>query len=271
VVGLCTTLDFYEGSDINLTTVIIALLSGLIGAGATAYLNYKIRLAILEKQKLEKDTKVAYVHLVQITDYVAIELLAKHYGQKIEAAIKESDELKIPDGVSFTMSHGIAAGISDMLGEVEDEKLDKMAALSNILDPFIDGFDKLDLSIDELTNMPKLNVEYYHQFNTHANHIRSTLKVLKVAVESKNMAMISPETVHGLWLSGTRFFDAASKLRTALIYSSKLRPEVAHKMLTERYTEMWENVQAGFNHDAALKEALEYIKSQEDEKSNKTN
>jgi len=254
--------------EINATTIAIALLSGTIGAAFTAFLNYKIRIKILEREKLEKETKVAYVHLVQITDYVALQLLLKSSMKAFEPILNDPKDPAIPVNANFEISHGFAVVVADTLKEIEQEKLEEFSSLAKLLDPFIDSFDKLDLGIDDLANLPKLNVRHYHQFKSYAGQIQASLKIMKVAIESKNVKIIDAESIYGLWLSAKSLFEAANKLRAALIYSSRIAPSYAHEMLTEQYSELRANMQRSFINNPKLKQAAEYIKSQKEEKSN---
>lgn len=255
--------------NIDESTVIVALLSGTVGAGITAYLNYKIHLKLMEKDKQDREEKAAYVHLVQINDYVALELLLDTLMKGLEPVINNPKDPAIPEGANFEMSHGIAVIIEEMLNSMEQEKLSEFREVAKYVDIFTEGFKKFDLSYDELVSLPKVNINHYHQFRIYANHIKQTLQVVKIAIEGENIKTINAEVIHGLWLSTKSFFEAAKQLRYALIYSSKISQDHAHKMLTEQYEVLQSQVRNKFINDSKLKDAAEFIKSQKEEKSNK--
>ena len=55
-------------------TLVISILSGLVGATIAAIFNYKIRLKMQEKARLEQEQNFAYVHVALLSQYAAIDL-----------------------------------------------------------------------------------------------------------------------------------------------------------------------------------------------------
>lgn len=254
--------------EINGTTIVIALLSGTVGAGVTAYLNYRIRTKILKIEKTEAEAKFAYVHLVRITYYVALEVLLNTVIKALLPIIQESEDTLIPEDGDFEMSHGLAVVLSNMFSSIEEDKLDSAAEIARLIDPFVDSFDKLDISTEELAKLPKVSIRYYHRFKIYACHIQTSLKMIKVALENRNMKIITAEFVFGVWTSVNSLFGAATKLRSALVYSAKIDSSYAHEMLTDQYNELREAMNRSFINNPKLEEAAKYIKAQEEEKSN---
>ena len=58
----------------TMQTLVISILSGLVGATIAAIFNYKIRLKMQEKARLEQEQNFAYVHVALLSQYAAIDL-----------------------------------------------------------------------------------------------------------------------------------------------------------------------------------------------------
>ena len=62
---------------IDATVSVVALLSGLIGALASAYLGYVVRIKVKERGDQEHRKAVAHVNFLQLTDFVASDFYLK--------------------------------------------------------------------------------------------------------------------------------------------------------------------------------------------------
>lgn len=113
---------------IDSTISIVALVSGLIGALLSAYLGFVVRIKVKEREETNRQQKLAHIHFIQLTDFIASDFLIKEIVSRMSAESKLKNE-------GFDLSHGIAAYLATKFSELEP---DAIAQIRAVLKPTVE-------------------------------------------------------------------------------------------------------------------------------------
>lgn len=196
----------------------IALLSGLIGALLSAALSYGIRASLDKRALRHAESRLAYVHLVQISQLVAMEAVLTNYFRLLVGG-RAGDTLTSKDG-TFQPSHKISVLLAQQLQKSKPEKWKDEPGFSVVpvfLKSQLDSISDSKLTAEQLSKLPKESVLIYAQFLSYLSHVRGVVLLYVSFFEDEKPPLITAENLHDQWLTMKRFFDHAGKLRLALV------------------------------------------------------
>ena len=197
----------------------IALVSGLIGALLSAGLSYLIR-SYLDKKNLQiSERALAYVHLVQVSQLVAMKTVLTVILKSLLG--DQWMQLASKDGL-YQPIHKACVLMADTLNKSEPKKWKETAGFS-VLPAFLksqlESISESKLTADQLAKLPREAVPTYAQFLTLLSHVRGIVIVYISMVEDTQPPLITAENILDQWLTLNRFFEQAEKLRLVLIKS----------------------------------------------------
>ncbi|HGF4956804.1 hypothetical protein ACEV9O_22580 [Vibrio parahaemolyticus] len=212
-------------------TLVISILSGLVGATIAAIFNYKIRLKMQEKARLEQEQNFAYVHVALLSQYAAIELWVRQY---LDLVLKELDE-PIPQG-EFELEHVVSVYIAEAISKVDDEFFEKIGSVEILIDQVMEGFSNTYLTTDELSKLPRKTVIYYQEYEHFLRHVSAEIKILKTTITRKELVkLVDSKQIHSLIESVKSLFESAKQLEAALAVFGNVSPSEREKMVLKKY------------------------------------
>lgn len=197
-----------------------ALLSGLIGALVSAALSYWIRAALDKRALRHAESRIAYVHLVQVSQLVAMRNVLMEF-LKIFAGDRAKDSLISKEG-AFEPSHKVSALLAQQLQKITQAEWKNTPGFSTVpvyLKSQLDSIKESKLSAEQLSKLPKDTVLIYSEFLSYLSHIEGIINLYILHFEEDKSPTLSAEDIHDQWLTISRFFSHAEKLRLALVKS----------------------------------------------------
>jgi len=189
-----------------MNTLTISLLSGLFGAIIAAVFSYYIRLSVLSKDRKEKEKKLAYVYVVQLSKYVAIDITI---DSVIEGAQQMEDyprELVRENGDKYAFSMFIAKKLHN---ELDEEKLDEKG-VENLLGMYREGFKRVYLTYEEQALLPRNTIVQYVEYEQRLKTVETTITTLMTERE------IDADQIVELIDNSKVLCEAARKLRSSM-------------------------------------------------------
>ena len=210
----------------------IALLSGLIGALISAMLGYWIRDSLDKRALRRAEARLAYVHLVRVSQLVALRSAAVAY---IKTYVGDrAEDLSSKDG-AFEPSHKLSVLVAQALKEIEWTKAKETPALalvSSYLRAQLEAISESKLSAEDLAALPRDVTLTYSQFLGYLSRMHGTVLLWISFVEEGPGAWLTSENIHEQWVAVKRFFELAAELRTALVHNGAATPGEASTLLT---------------------------------------
>ncbi|MCC2525050.1 hypothetical protein [Vibrio coralliilyticus] len=244
-------------------TLVLSLLSGLIGAAVTAYFNYRIRWNLTVKDRRETEKRLAYVYSSQLAQYDA----AKFWVDYIIDNLTKSEQIELPEG-DFSLSHVVAVYISEEikknLPNVDDKVFEQ---INPILDLVIDCYKLNKIEPDLLAKLPKQVVYDYLIYEGDVKALLSSVKYIQLKFASREqLESCEAKDFSSLFEATVRLFDSAHNLRIGMIAFGGVSSDEAHEVFTKYVTIFKERFGESLSQDKFLKSAKEYV----DEESAKT-
>ena len=195
-----------------MSTLIISILSGLVGASIAAYFNYRIRLSLLEKSNIDSERKLAYVYVVQLSQYSAINFWITNFFEK---ALEQLDE-PLPEE-EFELTHAASIYIEDVLSNIDGDSFDKVDSIDKLIDQMMDSFNNTYLSNEQQANLPKQTILFYQRYEHYLKSTAATFKFFKACLSNKNLFdMLNAKQINSAIETVKSLFDAAGLLRAAM-------------------------------------------------------
>ena len=217
----------------------IALLSGLIGALLSAALSYWIRASLDKRALRHAESRLAYVHLVQVSQLVAMDVVLTDFI-KIYAGDGTLDSLTSKEG-AYEPSHKVSALLAQQLQkntQLEWKSTPGFSIISVYLKSQLDSISDVKLTAEQLSKLPKESVLIYSEFLSYLSNIQGVVLLYISYFEDDKPPVLTAEGIHDQWLTISRFFSHAEKLRLALVKSGAATSKEARALLlmqTSRY------------------------------------
>lgn len=238
----------------------LALISGLIGALISASLSYWIRATLDRRNVREAERKLAYVYFVQISEFVAFEIVATSFiknlvklaGQQLQETLRSKDD-------SFEPSHKLSVMFANEIKKLTSEKLKETPGLSIVpifLQSQLDAISDSKLSAEQLSKLPKETVLTYSLFLNYLSQLRGVVLLWMAFFEQQQTSWVTPEAIHDQWLAVTRLFENARKLRSLLLDAGAVSRSEASELLQKQVSTYNENLLAKLRHQPKLKAAI---------------
>ena len=235
------------------TISIVALVSGLIGALLSAYLGYVVRIKVKEREDAKRQQKLAHVHFIQLTDFVASDFLMKEIVSRISAESKLMHE-------GFDLSHGIAAYLATNFSEL---KPDAIAQVRAVLKPTvavaIDSMDKFLLAPTQLAELSSETVYFYNRYVTASLRLKAGLRLFETILDQENHKAIDASSLHSLFQSYRAFAYASGLLRAVFRSAAEVSEGYSLKCLQRSYQALQKDVREAFEDMSKLEKAKQIV------------
>lgn len=243
----------------HMSTLLISILSGLVGASIAAYFNYRIRLSLTEKDKKDQEQKLAYVYVVQLSQYPAIQIWIRRF---LEKALENLDE-PLPKG-EFEIGHAASIYIEDALSNIDDEFFEHVESIEKLIDQMMDGFSNTYLSNEEQAKLPKYTVMHYQRYEHYLKTTAASFKLFKVALSNKELfKLIDAKQINSLIENVKALFDSASLLRAAMVEYGGVSSHESQYLLEKQYEFFRVSIAECFEHEQKLVKAKAHLEKYE--------
>lgn len=249
-----------------MSTLIISILSGLFGASITAYFNYRIRLSLLEKDKRDAENKLAYVYVVQFSQYSAINILVQSF---LEKALEQLDE-PIPEG-EFELGHAASVFLEDALSNIDEEFFDKVGSIEKLIDQLMANFSNTYLSNEQQANLPRQTILHYQRYEYYLKSIAATIQLFKVSLSDKDMfKIIDAKQINSFIETVKSLFNAAGLLKAAMVEYGGIDSKESTYILEQQYEFFRNNIVKEFKHEKKLAKAKVHLEESGELSANKS-
>jgi hypothetical protein len=249
-----------------MSTLFISILSGLIGASIAAYFNYRIRLSLTEKDKKDQEQKLAYVYVVQLSQYPAIQIWIRSF---LEKALEQLDE-PLPEG-EFEIGHAASVYLEDALKNIDEEFFEHVESIEKLIDQMMDGFSNTYLSNEDQAKLPKHTVMHYQRYEHYLKSTVASFKMFKVALANKKLfKLIDAKQINSLIENVKSLFDSAGLLRAAMAEYGGVGSNMSQYLLEQQYEFFRVSVGKSFEHDQKLAKARAHLEEHGELSANKS-
>ena len=238
---------------IDSTISIVALVSGLIGALLSAYLGFVVRIKVKEREETNRQQKLAHVHFIQLTDFIASDFLIKEIVSRMSAESKLKNE-------GFDLSHGIAAYLATKFSELEPDAIAQIrAVLKPTVAVVIDSMDKFLLAPTQLAELSSETVYFYNRYIIASLRLKAGLRLFEAILEQENPTAIDAPALHSLFQSYRAFADASGLLRAAFRGAAAVSDKYSLKCLQRSYQALQKDVRETFENMSKLEKAKQIV------------
>lgn len=238
-----------------MSTLIVSILSGLFGATIAAYFNYRIRVSLLEKDRSDKEKKLAYVYVVQLSQYTALQVLLKSFLEKAMAQIDQP----IPNG-EFELSHAAAVYIENALSKVDDEFFEKVDSIEKLIDQAMDGFKNIYLSNEEQAALPKQTIIFYQRYEYYLKSTAAYFKLFKCSLSNKELLdIVDAKQISSFIDTVKSLFDSAGLLKAAMAQYGGIGSNESQYILEQQYEFYRNSIAKGFESNSKVAKAREHL------------
>lgn len=199
------------------------LVAGLIGAITSSALGFFARWYLDHRAKQQAEQQAAYVHLVAITEVVALDcvlraLLSTHFYPARVEALKTNGE-------NFEASHAASVLIHEALSKLSPDQIakrDDVRFFARILRRIIEDWKSRVIESSELVSLPREVVATYRIFSIADRNLRQCAEFWLDLAEHGQGTWFAAETIHQHWLLLRSYMKTANKLRVGLRQASAI-------------------------------------------------
>lgn len=212
----------------------IAIISGLVGALVSAILGFVVRLILDKRAQRESERRLAYIHLVKVSDVVAADIAVRTVVKPLipQDAFKELVER---DKASFGPSHKLSAMLAEALNKLTKEAIEanpNLKAIPRLARTQLEAAKEFKLTAEQLSKLPKDVVFLSNRLQGLHSHVMQCIDMWGALFEQDERYWITPEGIHDQWMSVVRFASTARELRLALIRYGASTPKEAADLLS---------------------------------------
>ncbi len=221
----------------------VAIISGLIGALLSAGLSFWVRLILYRKSQRDAECKIAYIHLVRVSELVAAEVVIRN-TIKIFVPNEVLKELISSDG-AFGPSHKISVFLAEALNRWSPEEIQNdpsLRAIPRLFSTMLESAKQSRLSPEQLSKFPRDTVLAWHRLQNYNQQLSQCLELWSAYFESNVRFWVTPEGIHDQWRTLERFASVAKELSIALVRHGAATLEQAAKLLTAQVNEMHQSL-----------------------------
>lgn len=214
----------------------VALISGLIGAIASAALGFLVRLVLDRRAQKEAEMRLAFVYLIRVSNVVAAELALKSVIKTMISA-EALKEFTKSDSEQFEASHKLSAMLAEGLQKLSTEEIraeQGYRALPRLVSSQLESAKEVKLTSEQLSKLPRDIVFLCAKFQTSLSHVVQVVESWGAFFENDERYWVTPEGIHDQWMTLVRFAGAAQELRRALIRFGAATPEEARELLSNQ-------------------------------------
>ncbi len=255
--------------DLGQQVGLVALGSGLIGALLTAFLNYAIRLQVASRLQKKKEQQLAYVHLVQLSELLATEIVIKDVLGPFARVLSDKINEFNKEHSDHDFSHRLCVELAKIVKEIEPDRKQEVAKVGpltkRLLEAMLTRLERFRLSPEQLTQLPREATLSYQKFSYLLESMRLSIVMWTDAAESGNFEILTADMLHAQWLSIKAFTGAAKELWTTLVIRGKLSSSDAGKLLETQVAlvrqQTWAMQTSRLKMKAAIETAEREVKS----------
>lgn len=221
----------------------IALISGLIGALASAAFSFVVRLILDKRSQRYAERRLAYVYLVSVSEVIAADIIFRSYI-KVIVPDRAAKDL-ISSAGSYEPSHKVCVMLADMFSKLTTEEIHSdpsYRAIPRVIKNLLDGVKESRLSTEQLSKLPREVIFAFHQFQGAQSIICQSIDVWREFVENGERFWITPEIIHEQWRALERFTSEAHLLHKALVDYGAATAEEAGRLLSKQVALMNEKI-----------------------------
>lgn len=248
-------------------TLIISILSGLAGACITAFFNFRIRLKLLDKERKKKEYQIAYVYVVQLSQYPAMQV----WFQSLLRQLLDQLDAPLPsDGIEF--KHVLSVLIEDLISDADDSFFETIKNIDKFADPILNLFvSTAPLTQEQQANLPKETVLIYQQYEECLKSTFAYIEMLKVSLpEKKLLKLFTSEQIGNFIETVIQLFNYASQLRAVMRIYGGISDKESEYLLTQKYELLCKRVSNSGTQKEYIKKARDFLHSKGAERPAKT-
>ena len=244
----------------------IAIIAGLVGSVATAFLSYLVQQLLAKKRREEEEARLAFVYLVKVTDMLTLEtgikVLTYMFKGIFEKIIKPKLEELKADNDALDMTQTICALAANLIKKFSEGKADSNAKLlmDSILESNKRATDEFSISPHLLAQLPQQAIISYQSLSGSMQVLRQTIKHWRQWLETRDESLVTAEIIYNQWLSLNGYIENTKKLREALIKKGHVSKSEANDILKERHKEFTDQLKKIIFPKSKLKPAEEAAK-----------
>ncbi len=209
--------------------VLAAAATLLVGAAAIVA-HFITRLVLDRRQRREEERRLAFVYLIQCTNFVAADIVMRSYGERISGALEAASippELREPIHSMFGIgrsdyatSHAACVLLAEMFANPsfdEQIKSSQLSWVSRGLRTLAQSVRRSQLSSEQLAKLPRSAIENYVNYVNYVSMVEATLEIWAETFESGNRTWITADTLHSQVTAFSEMIKAAKELYASLI------------------------------------------------------
>jgi hypothetical protein len=227
-----------------MSTLLIALISGLVGAIATAVFSYIVQQRLAKKRREEEEARLAFVYLVKVSEILSVEamilFLTHMFKGFFEKIIKPKLEEIYVENKELNMTHTYCALVANLIKDFAKDKIGSDAKL--VMGAFLDSnkrqIEEFTISPTLLAQLPKEAIISYESLGGSIQNMRHTIKQWRQWIETKDDNLVTTEFIYNQWNGLNGLIENARKLRKALIKKGRVSQSEANNIRKEKRKEL---------------------------------
>lgn len=240
----------------HFSTILLSISSGLLGASISAYFSYRIRLSLDEKAKRDAEQKLAYVYIVKLSLFLAINTWLTSYLKNLTDQLDDP----IPEG-EFELGHAISVLFEDALANSETDGAGKFKAIEQLIDQFVENLTKTYMSNEQQAKLPKEAIIFYQRYEQQLKQVVGTIQMLKIYLSNSEMKKeLTANAINDGIETVKSFFDAAGLLRAAMVEYGNISKAEAISILEQQYNFFSSRISQRFDQGEKIERAKEHLK-----------
>ncbi|CAM3797876.1 hypothetical protein [Parendozoicomonas haliclonae] len=238
------------------STLIISILSGLFGAAIAAFFNYKIRLKIIEKEKLATKQDLAYVYVVNLSAFPAARIWCDDFIKNILVQLDEplpTDE--------FGVEHVTSIIIDEAIKKIDGDFFEYFEVFDQAIESIIDIYSNTNLSQEQLASLPKNTVVFYKRYESQCKALISYAQFFKSLLKSRKTSKAADAKQINTFIQQViNLYRSASILRTAMIEYGSINQSLADSLVLNELEFLKERILDEKIHELKIRKAREFMK-----------
>ncbi len=221
--------------------LLVALLSGTIGALISAFLSYHVRLRAKRKEDSERKKKLALVHFLQLTNFVAADFYCTELVKNLAKAgwIKAEKE--------FDFEHELSVLLSDQIAKSDPAALTKAhQRLSPYLKGIAPSIDRFNVTAEDLSEMSEVTIYAYTRYVQLGDRLKAAATTIEHWLEKADPTLLDAKTILAAYQTYRDFADAAGVLRAAFVTNAGVTKAYSQRCLMRGYTAVQKEVARSF-------------------------
>lgn len=232
--------------SIDPLTLTVAAFSGLVGALATAYLSYVVRVKVQERAKRERQKAMALVYFLRLTDFVAADFYLNEFCSKLKKIYDAgSNEIEFSHKVVIEIANAIESLDAEAVKQLQDVLKPAIAA-------FVDSIDKFTIPMKSLIDLDTSAIATYSRFQKTSSRLKAYLLLAGTLTEKGNVAALEASTLNSAFLAFRAFAQDSGILRATFKRIAGISDESSTGCLIDSYAAIQKDVYTQLENKAQL-------------------